>query len=62
MFATIISVSIDGSFTTSSNIDGDTCLSGGSVALPHHYGELQMPMLGSKIECWDDNGKLERSR
>lgn len=30
---------------------------GGCVALPHHYGELQMPMLGSKIECWDDDGK-----
>jgi acetoacetyl-CoA synthetase len=30
--------------------------SGGSVTLPHYYGELQMPMLGSKIECWDDNG------
>jgi len=32
--------------------------SGGCLALPHHYGELQMPMLGSKIECWGDNGGL----
>jgi hypothetical protein len=36
--------------------------SGGCLALPHHYRELQMPMLGSKIKCWDDNGGLLYSR